>query len=239
MTLEELLDELRTNVLRDTSTAVTASEADNLWTDATLVRYINEGYFQFARRTQLLRDDATPAVTQLTLVQDVGRYKLDRRVLSVQSVHLSDGTPLIKSTHPTLFFEPANVARATTGVPNWQPGRPSLYTVDTAMRILRIRGTPSAAMVGEVLQMRVTRLPLEPLCIDDLQGEPEIPGDYQLDMLEWAAFRALRNHDTDGENLRKASAHKTRFMQAVEEVLTDNRRQMFTPIQFQPNAHWD
>jgi hypothetical protein len=36
----------------------------------------------------------------------------------------------------------------------------------------------------------------------------ETPEDYDLDVLEWAAWRALRNWDLDAEDRTKADQHK-------------------------------
>lgn len=245
MTLGDLLDELRTNVLRDVSTAVTQGDSgDELWTDRSLVRYINEGYFKFARRTLALRDDVTPRITRIPLVQGQTRYPLDARVVAVLSVVSSDGSPLTKSTHPAMWYEPANTARSGRGVvrgthAGWcAPGRPMLYAVDAAAKILTVQGVPDEDSAQHTLHLRVARVPLEPLCHTDLCAELEFDEDYLYDILEWAAFRALRNHDTDAENMAKASAHKTRFNQAVEETQVDIRRQMFQPIQFEPNTDW-
>lgn len=250
LTLGDLLDELRTNVLRDVSTAVTEGDpGDELWSDRALVRYINEGYFKFARRTLVLRDDLTPRITRVALQPGVARYPLDRRVIAVLSVVSSHGFLLTKSTHPTMWHEPSNIARnGVGGVPldygtgwpmhRWCGGGPSLYAVDAAAKVLTVQGVPGTDCEGHYLQMRVARLPLEPLTECDLDAELELDTDYQYDVLEWAAFRALRNHDVDAENMAKASAHKTRFNQAVEEVATDIRRQMFQPIQFETNTDW-
>lgn len=48
MLLQEWLEELRENVLRDVSDVLGSSSVE-LWSDATLVRYLDEGYKKFSR----------------------------------------------------------------------------------------------------------------------------------------------------------------------------------------------
>jgi hypothetical protein len=238
MTLGELLDELRNNILRDRSTAVTTQNLDaQLWTDETLVSYIDEAYFKFARQTLLLRDDSSPEVTQITLLAETGTYALDPRVVAVHSAVLADGVALVRSNTPIMEHAPANVSWgvAGRGVPC---GRPRLFASDTAQRVLRLYPVPGADFDGTVLQLRVSRLPLTHLSLDDLNNPLEMDPDHHLDILEWAAYRALRNHDVDSENLIKASAHKKHFNEAVAAAQVALRRQTFEPVTFGVNTDW-
>lgn len=240
MNLRDMVDELRRNILRDTSTAVTApTEGQVLWDNTTLVRYIDEAYFKFARETWCLRDDSTAAITQITLEVGVDSYALDPRVLSVTSVRRSDGKPLTRSKNPSLFFDAPNSARATTGTLPWVAGEPLLYATDLATKRLMIRNVPSSDYDGEVLYLRVSRKPLEHLTEEDLDAEPEVDEDFHMDLLEWAAYRAYRNHDTDGENFIKADRHRTQYERAVAKAKADIQRLMFEPVEFEPNSYWE
>ena len=71
MTVGELLDELARNVLRDRSNLISGPD-DNLWSDETLVRYMNEAQYRFARRSLALRVDSDdePDVCEFALVAD-------------------------------------------------------------------------------------------------------------------------------------------------------------------------
>jgi hypothetical protein len=64
--LEDALDELRGSILRDASSLKTGRQ-DSYWTDASLIRYINEAHSRFARLSLCIRDDTTPEVTQVQL----------------------------------------------------------------------------------------------------------------------------------------------------------------------------
>lgn len=235
MTLAELLDELRRNVLRDTSTSLAAPDDDQLlWDDASLVRYINDAYFKFARRTLCIRDDSTTEVVQITLAEGVVEYPLHGSVLAVYSVTREDGTPLTVDHHNAIYMLPSNVVRASASRPGWCPGAPTVFTTDAAVRKLVIRAAPDETYAGQTLSLRVARLPL--VALEDIEDEPEVDGDYHLDLLEWAAYRAYRNHDVDAENLIKASAHKKHFNEIVDEARASARRREFEPMKFEPNA---
>jgi hypothetical protein len=50
-------------------------------------------------------------------------------------------------------------------------------------------------------------------------------------MLEWAAYRALRNWDVDAEDRKKADDHKKRFEEAIKECWREaENMKMFKPV---------
>lgn len=230
MKAKDLLSELRDNILRDRSTAVRPSAEDNLWSDAALMRYINEGYNRFARKALAIRDASTPEVTQLTLQSGVASYPLDRRVVEVYHGEVN-GTEVVSSSHPSTRGWPAAVALQPARNAVVAPGRPRLFVVDETNRTLRLVPAPNADFAGATLQLTVARLPMKPLTLAE-NNEPEIDEDFHLELLEWAAWRALRNHDVDGENMAKASAHKTQFNAAVDDYKRHMKRLLRRPVQF-------
>ena len=84
MNLESLLDELRGNVLRDDAELASGPQ-DQLWSDDTLVRYINDAQSRFARKTLALRDASTSEVVEVTLATGVSTYDLHESIVAVQS----------------------------------------------------------------------------------------------------------------------------------------------------------
>lgn len=236
MTLQELLEELRESILRDVSSAVSADEADLLWPDRTLVRYINEAHQRFCERSLILEDATTPEVCEIALQSGVQSYPLHPSIIQVTSATYKD-LALKRSTVAMEHGLPDEVAHVVPhrlasyrGVTAFVPD----YNVGT----FRVMGTPTDDEDGGVVRLRVMRLPLEDLTLDNPEAEPEIPKQYHLDMIEWAAFRALRNHDADAENMAKASAHSTRFERAIEEARRTHRARTFTGIQFAPSWRW-
>lgn len=242
MTVQELLDELRNNVLRDRSSLLAGTD-DRLWDDETLVTYINDAYRRFARATLLIREQTTPAVTQIALTAGVIIYPLHTSVLSVLSARYNiDPGDLPRVGHGLLdtrvVSDPLYFDAATLGT--LAPGAPKVFSTDEALDPagpqpqinLRVYPAPSSVEEGKIIYLRVARSPLEALTIDNLDAELEIPEDYHLDVLDWAAYRALSNHDVDGGDGPKANEHRDRFEKLIEDVKRETRRKLFTPQGF-------
>lgn len=238
MDVGELLSELRSNILRDVSDELSPQDAGRLWSDPTLVRYINDGQNQFAVKTLFLRDETTPAITQLTLVEGQEVYPLDPRVVAVLGAR-TDRIHLSRTTYGGLL---SNAGDLTIGGLRRGPcanGQPVRFYTDRETGKLGVWPAPDASWAGKVLTLRVARKPLKPLLAADLKAVPEIPEEYQLDILEWAAWRALRNHDVDGENMAKANSHKKRFEDTANELARQARRLLAQDIQFDVRTNWE
>ena len=237
MTLNQLIKELRRNILRDTSDATSVDEDDLLWTDEALAMYINEAYFRFCHLTEYLQDASTPSVCYLTLVVGQREYDLDPAVIRILSAeHGNIILPVTSTDH--LHGDQSEIASYQSVRRSDYPG---VYAVvpDYQIGKIVIAGTPTSEDVVNPLRFRVSRYPLEKLTLDNANAEPEIPERFQLDMIEWAAFRALRNHDADGENMAKASAHSTRFERAVEEVKSEFKMRKFSRINYTESWGWN
>lgn len=241
MNLEALLGELRDNVLRDNA-ELASGPIDQLWTDETLVRYINDAQRRFARRTLSLRDASTPEVAEVTLAAGVSSYSLHEKVVAVvtgrydtDAVDLSRiGRALIANVHvqeQQLWFDPSTVSALS-------PGRPLAFSTDESLDVdtvgavtLTVYPEPTSTEEGKILHLRTARMPLEDFSVDDMAMDCELDENYQLDMLEWAAYLALRNSDIDGHSVA-AGDHAARFNAAVAEVLKDVRRKMRAPMRW-------
>lgn len=241
MTLDEQLHELRHNVLRDRSDLI-AGDTDSLWSDETLLRYIGDAERRFARQSLILRDSTTPEVTQLKLKQGVQLYPLHPSVIAVISARYTDasGTPydlnrsghaIISQASPieTVIFDPSDPY--TSQLP---PGAPLAYFTDETLVYARqsrvtlsVYPIPSATEDGQMLSLRTIRLPTSKYTKDCLDRESEIPLDYQLDVLEWAAYRAQRTFDGDAGAPTNAEQHKTAFNEAVAAATREAKRKMF------------
>lgn len=236
MILSDRLDELRKNILRDSS-ALVAGPMDSLWTDDTLLRYIKDAERKFARQTLCIRDATTPEICRFPINQGVVTYPLHKSVISVISSKFDTDTfDIQRSGHAlVLQFTPAEYFTydPTTGYKQ-QPGRPIAYMTDETLVFARNRAVtytvyplPSNTEDGKYIQMRVIRYPLGNYSIDNLNEDSEIPEDYQLDCLQWAAYRATMNHDADAGDSVKSNNHKAAFDRAVAEAIKETKRAMF------------
>src|SRR6476646_8395560 len=86
---------------------------------------------------------------------------------------------------------------------------------------------PGADENDKYLYLRVIRLPMVSYEIRCLDKESEIPEDYQLDVLEWAAYRAQRGFDADAGAPTSADAHKKAFDDAVAKAIKEMKQKMF------------
>lgn len=241
MKLGDQLNELRRNILRDYSTQVYGT-SDQQWSDATLLSYIGDAEKKFCRETMILRDADTPAVTQVSLQAGVSRYLLHQATHAVVSARFDTdtfdikrvGRTLIMELAPpdTIFFDPSNYAPLT-------PGRPTAFSTDELLTFqskarvaMVLYPAPAAEQDGKTVYLRVARAPLSTYDDTCLEKESEIPDDYVYDVLSWAAFRAMRNHDADSGDPTEASAHKTAFEAAVEKCKADLRSRLISNSQF-------
>lgn len=242
MNLQELLDELRTGILHDVSDEVDGNSS-YLWTDKRLTRYINQAERRFARYGFVLMDGVTPEVTQVTLQAGVSEYALHPKIFSVLSAKFdTDKADLQRAGHSALsqyqapepnFFDPASMTF-------WSPGRPVAYATDELLMLdaddrlncitLRVFPEPNASVDGKVIYLRVFRKPLEDLQ-EDLQ-EPEIPEDFHLEMLDWAAYLALRVVDRNSGEVTRAYGFRQTFENHVTEARNTIMRKLFAPTQW-------
>lgn len=239
MNVGEKLKELRENILRDKSDLI-SGDTDRLWSDDTLLRYIKQGERRFARQTLCLRDSTTASVCQVKLKAGVKTYQLHWSVVAVLSARYDAddfdlqraGHAIIGQVAPPEFlnFDPAT----NYTLP---PGRPSAYYTDETLvyagsgRVtISMYPVPGTDQEGKIVQLRVCRLPLTDYSVNGLDTECEIPEDYELDPLQWAAHLATMNHDGDAGSSVKSDKHEGAFNTAVLAATREIRRKIFAQM---------
>lgn len=227
MTLEEILDHLSSNVLDDRA-ALVEGPPDSLWTDETIVRYLNEGQRIFCRKAWPIVDDTTAACCQIPLVVDTSKYALHASVLRVLSVTPEDTEiPLEWINYQLISPQPFNTLPDYYAVPPLafveQSGRPGWYSTDEATRILRIRPAPNDDSVTSIvnLNLRVARLPIVPLSVATPQLSPEIPDEYHLDLADYAAGRCLMQANVDSDSKDEGRKFVDGFFQKLRAAKND------------------
>lgn len=241
MTLAELLDELRNNMLNDRSDAIDGP-TDYLWSDQTLIRYINQAYYRFAREALCIVDGQTPSVTTFKTVTNQTIYKLDPSIIAVRSAQVAgDTADLARAGHADLstYQMPDTYFFDTSQLSNLNPGRPKAFSTDeylsqnstgsTSVINMRLYPNISADYAGLTIQLRVIREPLAPL--KNMSDIPELPIAHHLEMLDWAAYLALRKVDHDAEDPGRAMAFRQSFEDAAFKARTLALRKMFAPMQ--------
>lgn len=243
----ELLAELREHMLRDVSDQV-AGASDYLWSDNGLIRYINEGQNRFARQTRCIRDAVTPSVCQFTTVDSQEFYTLDPHVVSILSIRMTgDTADLARAGHAdldtyrqpdTYFFDPGQLSQMPPGKPvAWTTDEGIIQETGGSYRAIQLRlyPTPIVPYAGIIGNMRVARLPLVALSLSAPDGVPEVPEEHHMDMLNWAAYLALRGVDLDvagGGAWDRAKEFRAAFDDAVNDMKRDAQSKMFKPLQW-------
>lgn len=241
MTLGDLLALLRESILND-RTDRTSGSSDYLWTDKTLVTFINEAQRRFAVKGLILRDATTDEATKIILKAGQTIYPLHPAVISVISAKMDAQNYDLTRVGHTLF----NQFRAPTET--WQdpaayqsipPGPTLAISTDEAVNdidgdsfaqvSLRVFPTPTADQEGQALRLRVVRKPINQLVESAPGMVPEIPEDHHIEMLDWAAYLALRIVDDDAGAPKRAAEFAASFESHVAEARKLAMRKMFAP----------
>lgn len=248
MSLSALLSELRRNLLHDRSDQVGGTASDYLWDDSTLVRYIDQACRRFARRSLCIRDNVSPSATQITTVDGQAFYPLHPAVFAVLSVRMAgDNTDLARAGHDgfdnyhtpdLIFFDPSQLEQMPPGKPlAWSTDESVLVDTNGSVTAMNLRLFPMVAAPydGVLGTLRVIREPLVDLVLSNLTAFPEIPPAHHLDMLDWAAYLALRNVDTDVAGAgaaQRAADFAARFEGHCQDARKEVMRKLFSPLQW-------
>lgn len=245
MTLQELMTELRENILHDRSDRTEESASDILWSDATLVRYINEAQRKLCREGLVIRDGTTAEVVQVTLVEGQSTYTLNECILAVISAKYDTNVRDLRRTghwHVAGYDMPSDTDWFDINrITELTPGEPVAFATDEEIQagddtdtrqapVLKVYPTPAAAQAGKIITLRVIRLPIDQLIVDNLKAIPEVPEEYHLSMLDWAAHLALRIVDHDAGDRVKSKDFEASFMAMVVKARNAAMRKMFTPM---------
>jgi hypothetical protein len=181
-------------------------------------------------------------VTTVTLATGVTNYALDPSIIAVISAKFPDDTGDLKrgghaafNTYQMpdpLYWDPAQIS-------NLPPGKPLAFSTDEELQeddygsrsvvTMRVYPEPSAAYNAETINLRVVRMPLDTISSANLNYVPEVPEVYHLDLLDWAAYRALRIVDHDAGNPQRAQEFRAAFEENVTRARNEALKKMFTP----------
>ena len=132
----------------------------------------------------------------------------------------------------TYFFDPSQLS-------NLPPGRPVAFgtdeylcqTDDGSVSAINVFVYPqvSADYAGLTVQLRLIREPTFRLA--DMRDVPELPRAHHIEMLDWAAYLALRIVDHDAGDPVRADQFRQSFEDATKKARNLALRKMFTPLQ--------
>lgn len=241
MTLGDLLTLLRETILND-RTDRTSGSSDYLWTDKSLCIFINEAQRRFAVKGLILRDGSNDEATLVKLKAGQTVYPLHPSVISVMSAKRTTQEADLNRVGHTLFSafrSPTETWQDPASYNGHQPGPTLAFSTDEALNdadgdtfsqiSLRVYPAPRAEEDGNTIRLRVVRKPIETLVETALSAVPEIPEDHHIEMLDWAAYLALRIVDDDAGAPRRAAEFRASFEEHVQEARKLAMRKMFAP----------
>jgi len=180
MTLLELVTFLRDNILDDNGgegvdwTAYSDSDFDSIqlrWENEELVTNINEAINQVYRRTNYAKDILT-----FDVVAGTRGYTLPAYVTKVTNMKLANGKSLVEKSMSELW---------DLQTYNTKTGTPEYFIPDEVSNSIALHPVPIA---DETVSYFCYRLPKTKLSWDNKDNSPELKEEYQIPMLNHAAF---------------------------------------------------
>lgn len=198
MDLADMLEHTAKEYLDD-RTDLVEGDGDDLWSDAYLVRQFNEAQRQLCRRAWVLIDTDNPTAGRIVLATGKSTYALHKSVLrvfdaqpSTQDYPLGRGTDAeLKNASNTSEMDAFEVGEATALADDALTGTTLSIATDAGTRIMRVYPEPTATENGVVVALKVARMPITELTVDDTTASPEIDEQWHLAICEFAAGKAL------------------------------------------------
>lgn len=234
MKLSDLLDYTAKEFLDD-RTDILDGDPDEIWSDTTIVRYLNEAQNRLCRRSWVLVDLGHATAGVIVLKTGVTTYPIHKSVLRIMSATPEDTQiPLGRSTDSRLQFSVADDPDFfDVNLPYTQtPGRPVAFATDAATRLLRVDRAPSATENGLRLLLKTVRLPSCALSLEDTDAEPEVAEEYHLWLPMYAAGRCLTHPNVDSSAKREGRQFLADFEALVKEARQDRTRAEMAPPKF-------
>ena len=193
-----------------------------LFSDASVLRYMNNAENEAARRARLLVDSSTAEVTKYSIGIGKSWLTLDPRVVFVKRFMITGQTLPIGRAHR----DDMDIL-----VPGWEDDTGTIlaYVPNMETGKLRLYRTTDKAYVAK---LTVVRTPLNPITIST---EPEINPRYHDKLVHWMLYEAYMKNDSESFNGKKAVDHLALFEQefgqrssALNETWIEEQRDSFS-----------
>lgn len=182
MLVSDLITSVRVDYLDDT---LGVDSNDPLVTNASLIRFANQAQVQACRRDQLIFDDETASVCEITLVEDQRAYDYSELITRLYTVR-HDGVDLTKINEEMLdnYYSGWRDADSATPTHYYIKGK-KLY----------LYPEPDATAAAIKLNLTVHRMPLAEL--DEVTDELELFDEATEDLVYWMLYRTYNLRDED------------------------------------------
>lgn len=174
-----------------------------LYSDETLLAFLNSGFTEVALRTRCLQDNYPSPACSVDVVAGTAGYTLTKEVMVVRAAHITGRRdPLHRVT----------AAMLDKACPEWvqeaREGTPEYILFDATTKSITLYPVPNAAAT---LKLRVWRIPDESEQLADLDGEPVIVLPDPFVMVDWVLHKAYMLKDSELYDPERAAAHLALF----------------------------
>ncbi len=239
MRLEEMLRYTAKEFLDD-RTDLVDGDNDSLFSDEYLCRMFNEAAKILCRRAWVIVEYGSIPAGVITLRTGVSLYPLHESVLRVY-----DGTPTTLQSAPLGRTEDINLrdtsvitpypadafnavelgtAASLAGGSATLSGAPLAFASDAASRTLRVFPPPTSTQNGLKVYMKIARLPIKELTLDDVEAEPETPREWDIAICEYAAGKALTLPNVDADQKPEGRRLLAEFAETVRLARQERQR---------------
>ena len=230
--------------LDDGSVALVDGDSDFLWDDTLIVRFLNEGMRLLARGAWCIIETGVAPAGQIVLATGVSIYPLHKSILYVwdatpstqtmplgkgDDIELRDVNLLTNRTDDAFDALEIGMEAALAGGNTSLSGAPLAFAPDAGFRKMRVFPPPTATQNGLVVNLKVARLPITWLTLDNISAEPETPDDYTLSLCDYAAGRCLLQPNVDSQQKTTGRELVTAFNDMVKDARRDRQRMFMTP----------
>lgn len=236
MTLEELLTHTASEFLDDRVDLVEGDD-DELWSNAYLNRQFNEAQRLLCRRAWVIIEYGVSPAGSIVLQTGRSLYQLHPSVLRVfdatpstqvsplgrtEDIQLRNTNLLGQSPGSDAFdaYEVGERASLAGNLTN-TAGPPLAFASDAGSRTIRVFPPPTADQNGLRVALKVARLPITFLTLDNTDAEPEVPEEFHMALCEYAAGKALTLPNVDGDQKPEGR----RLLAAFDETVRQARQE--------------
>ncbi|OHD22882.1 MAG: hypothetical protein A2Y38_15895 [Spirochaetes bacterium GWB1_59_5] len=182
----------RAEVLAELRELVSDTVAPYAWSDARLMNFLSLGQTQFCKDTGFFRDTVN---YKLTTEEGVSTYLLDSAIIQVLS--LTNGEATITEDVRSSLFD--------------TPSQPFAYRTDLDNRSLTLLAPADAVYILDMSVWRAARVAFNHKTGASYDGVLEIPEDFHLAPVEYAAYKCFSDHDRERQDPVKAADHLKNF----------------------------
>ena len=212
MLLSEMLTHTASEFLDDRADLVDG-ENDDLWSDAYLVRQFNQAEKILCRRAWAIIEYGKAPAGIFVLATDKVLYDLHPSILRVfdatpstqtlplgrsDDILLRDNSLLNRGVDSDFTAYDVGELAALLGTSSYT-GAPLAIATDAGTHQARVSPIPTSTQNGVVVALKIARLPINELTLDDTDASPEVDEQWHLALCEYAAGKALTLPTADSD----------------------------------------